>query len=96
LLELIISTNLLLKFEFKNRIFSKMQPKREILSVMDMQKWKKSKVIIQVIVYQAFSSIMINILIKCFNEYINFIKNLNDSVKASDLNEDLPISEVHD
>lgn len=49
-----------------------MLPKREILSVNDMLKWKTSKGYI---------------------EYINFIKNLNDSVKGTNLEETSSLSE---
>ena len=50
-----------------------MMPKRQILSAMDMPKWKKSK---------------------AYSEYLNFIRNLNDSLKGSKLSDLVPVSPV--
>jgi hypothetical protein len=51
-----------------------MIPTRQIMSVMDIGKWKKSK---------------------AYTEYLNFVRNLNDSVRNTKLSNQVPVSPVN-
>lgn len=66
-----------------------MKPKREIMNMPDMAKWKRSAVRPEAdhwsLVDRGRLISFVTVFLKAYTEYINFIQNLNDSVKGTTL-----------
>ncbi len=71
-----------------------MIPKRQIMSIIDMEKWKKSKVK-WIVIENILTLTYISYKIKAYGELINFVKNLNDSVKFCKISDKYDVNPVN-